>query len=378
MLAPLVAAIAALVVLLAPGRAVEVSEAVPPAPLVGELDVEVVAEFHTRLGVGDFAGAAAMVAPGATRLDLPGLPPGLLTGGDALAERLEDMFVAIHGEAGQCRSAPGRLTSGEVVCTVAPAGPWAEAVGLAGEAVNVTYRVADGQLADVVSRARPSLAGLCHWTELSIGAGVFDSDCRPLTGAGLAAAAESYVAAGLPAPSDRYLTARRGARGVRLLVRAHNRGRDTAGMRAPGVAATGFPGLLGEGDPPLLGDYLRWSQVVYRIRLGTCSVDGTRLDLGLRVACPDARWTGPLVEGLALDPVPQPVIFTTHGAVVLGAAGGTEAGLTHAFERFCTWVYERRPEVAPYLFTEGCHPIFSADAAGRLLMTLSDYTEGAR
>lgn len=373
-----VVAFAALAILLATGAdPVEVAEADPPVPSVGDLDVQVVAEFHARLAVGDTAGAAALV-PDAARVDLPGLPPGLLQGGEGLAAGLEGLGVATGGGPGDCHSAPGHLTSGEVTCTVTPEGPWAEAAGLSGAAVEVIYRVDGDRIADVTSRGRPALAGLCMWTEQNAGAGLFDSDCRPLAGTGLEVAVAGYVTAGRPAPTDRYLAARRGARGVRLLVRAHNRGLDTAGMRAPGAVAAGFPGLVGGGPAPLLGDYLRWSQVVYRIRLGTCSVDGTRLDAGLGVECPDARWAGPLVEGLALDPVPQSVRFTTHGAVLLSAEGATEPGLAAAFERFCAWVHDRRPEVAPYLFAEGCHPIFTPDAAGRLLMTLSDYTDGAR
>lgn len=371
--------VAVVAILFAPAAGdVEVAVVDPPAPIAGDADVDVVAEFHSRLAVGDASGAAELVAGDAARLDLAGLPPGLLRGGEGLAAGLEGFQAAIGGGPGDCRSTPGRLTSGEVTCTVTQAGPWAAAVGLAGTSVDVTYRVDDGMIAGAVARARPALAGLCMWAEQYAGAGVFDSDCRPLVGAPLAEVAAGYVAAGRPAPSDRYLAARRGARGVRLLVRAHNRGRDTAGMRAPGVAAGGFPGLVGEGPAPLLGDYMRWSQVVYRIRLGTCSVDGTRIDAGLQVDCPEARWTGPLVQGLALDPVRQPVTFTTHGAVLLSADGATEPGLAAAYERFCSWVHDRRPEVAPYLFVDGCRPIFTANAAGRLLMTLSDYTDGAR
>lgn len=163
-------------------------------------------------------------------------------------------------------------------------------------------------------------------------------------------------------------------RAAARLVDAHNHGWDMAALAEADASAADVPGLVGGGPAPRLGEFLAWSQVVYRIDPAGCSLLEPE-----RVACPDARWSGPLVEGLAMPPVPQPVSFVFAGGRVVAVDGGTAPGLAHAYDRYCRWVRDHRPEVVPFVFDgDGCRPIFTELGAGRLLLTLADYKADAR
>ncbi len=152
--------------------------------------------------------------------------------------------------------------------------------------------------------------------------------------------------------------------------------RGAGGLSYRATPASGAPGLVGGGPAPALGEFLDWSGIVYRIDRGACSVDEAGADL--RVVCPAARWSGPLLDGLTLAPVVQPTTFVVHGATVTAMEGGTAPALAASFQNFCDWVRRARPETAAVVFSDGCRPVFGEDAARALLVVLSGYADDPR
>lgn len=387
-----VVVLAAAALLAQAGRGtVRVSDADFPDPLTdaGGREVDLVYDFNGLVASGDHAAAAEVVADDWSLLALPAMPFRFLPDGadrEAVAAAL-----SFYGEVAAptvigCRATRSTPTATDVVCDHRLDSAWAEAVHVGGRTSRATYQVADGEILAILADhlGAPAVTDLCHYAEQRVHgsqAPLFDTECTPLATAPAAvhrSAAADFVAAGRPAAGPAYRAARSGATAVPAFVATHNRGGSAGTLVNGDASASGFPGLVSEGLPPRLADFVEWSKVAYRIDPGRCWVDGSRPDATLRLTCGEATWTGPLVEGLALDEVRQPVTFHISESMVQSVGGGTAPGLAHAFGRFCEWVHANRPEVVPSIFGWRCRPIFTADAAGRMLLILDDYDADAR
>ncbi len=370
---------------------VQVSEVDVPDPPAddGGADVRLVYEFNALLASGDHVAAAGLVAEDWTLLALPGLPFRFVPAGadqEALTAPLAFYGEVVDPTVAGCRVARADLTGTDVVCDHRLDSGWAQAVRIGGRTTSVTYQVADGEITAVLTDhlGSPAVTSFCHYAERQIHgsqAPLFDADCAPLATAPTAAhreAAAAFVAAGRPGAGVSYRVARSGVSAASVFVATHNRGGRARALAYGDASASGFPGLVSEGLPPRLADFVDWSQVAYRIDLGRCWVDGTEPDFGLRLTCDEASWTGPLIEGLSLGEVTQPVSFVISNATIQSVAGGSAPGLAHAYGRFCEWVYGNRPEVVPAIFAHRCRPIFTAEAAGRMLLVLDAYNDDAR
>ncbi len=369
---------------------VQVAEVEAPAPLTDTSSeaVAVVQDFLAALRRGDAALAAGMVGDDWELLALPAMPFRLLppgTTGEPLADALQWYTDVVGVGVAPCAVVQATFTATRVSCDLRMTSSFSGAARIGGRSVPVAFEVVDDRITSVLRDhlGSPALTGYCHWIERTVDqpTPLFDTGCLPVLSAASAALhpglAASFLADSRTGGDRRYRSSRSGVAAFEVMIDQHNRSGQPGALAWPGATATGFPGLVGGGPPPALADFLDWSKVMYRIAPGACSVDARDLAAGLRVECPDATWSGPLISGLALAEVRQPATFVVDRAAVRSVEGGTPPALDHAFTRFCEWVHANRAS-APLLFSRDCTPVFTAEAAGAMLMTLALYTDDAR
>ena len=354
-------------------------------------DVALVRALLADLAAGDVESAAAMVAPRPDPVVLPGLPFGFMPqrpSADEVAEGLGFFAAVMDVATTDCRL-DGRSLGSEaaVQCTVSVSSSFAGAGRVEGRAIPVVFSVRDDRVTGILSgyTGAPALERYCYWVEQNVrvvAVQLFDTDCVPVADAAAARhhrrLAAEFAASGRPRAGTPYLSSRSGVVVADILVAAHNRSGNSSALVFDEAVVAAMPGMMAAGRTAPLAEYLGWSEVVHRVDPGTCHVDGRDAPGVYRVVCPEATWSGPLVEGLGLDPLRQPLEIDVRGAAVSGMSGPTVPALLRAYEDFCAWVYAAKPYSVATLFSDGCRPIYTPQAARGLLVVLSGYTEGVR
>ena len=344
----------------------------------------IVGRFVDLLLEGDGVGAAAVMAPGWTTLELPGLPFRFLQGSSDLD--MVEATLSFYGglvdlDLATCRVDPPLAAQPHtrVVCIDASiSGAYAEATRSAGFATSLIFEVGPEGIAAVLRAAvtAPVMIDYCSWVEQTAGdvaASMFDTRCWPeVTGTSAvlrhARHAAAYVALGRPRAEEQHGGLRSSAGVVDRFRSLHNLGEEVPRFFAPGQIPA-LPGLVGDINVASVdqADILAWSATMYRIDLGDCSVSTIEDVATVDVMCPDATWAGPLVEASALPPVAHPVEFNVSSGSIAEVRGETHESLLAAFGELCAWIYDAHPIDALAVFGEGCTPEYSRTAATRML-----------
>jgi hypothetical protein len=368
--------------------AVQVGAADPPPELTGAVPrpVDLVYAFGAALRDGEPEIAASLVAAEWTQLELPGLPWRFLERpGDRadLATALGFYSDLVDVDVADCRVQSRTLSdaSAQVVCDTSVSSAFAEVGRVAGRVIPTTYWIEDDEISGILRShlGTPMIESYCHWAERQGGSPLFDADCSLTVGSRNGEAhlelAHRYLAAGRPGAGRAYRAGRSGISVVGVLVSQHNQEGAPEVLTDPDASGAAAPGVLG--GKPQLGAFLDWSKVVYRIELGSCIVDGSRSPIRFGIDCPEARWSGPLLSGLTLDPVMQAVSFRVESATVRSMSGSTDRALQMSWQRFCSWVTTARPEAAATVL-EDCVPVYTAKAGRALLTLVAEYAADPR
>ena len=236
----------------------------------------------------------------------------------------------------------------------------------------------------------PYVSDYCVWASgeyPELAETAFGATCQPVAQPAQAPAhnvmATGYVAAGVPEPSPDTRDSVTIARVLSGFERLHGEEAIDAPSEASALFANNgpivrFPGLLPllfeARDPfPSIPEFLDWSGRVYDVDLGICTIS-QRYEFGrIRVACPEAVWDGPLVTGLGLAPVPQPIEFIIQAGRITQTLGETNARLAEAADRFCRTAQKELPQFAAQAFRSDCTPNYTAAAADALMTLLEEY-----
>ncbi len=170
--------------LLVPAVGVQVGGAEPP--VVAALDLtgpdHVVYDFVDALDSSDVAAAANLIAEDAEDLALPGLPARFV-GGDAgrraLRAALGFYAAVIDVDVIHCGEEDPRTVKCEERVTSA----FAQAVGIAGRVVPVTYTIDEGRITSIRPDATgsPALDAYCDWVgQTAPGLHLFGDGCVPV------------------------------------------------------------------------------------------------------------------------------------------------------------------------------------------------------
>ncbi len=362
-----------------------------PAPDLTERvarPIDVVQAFGAALADGQGAAAASLIADEWDQLELPGLPFRSLDGitdRAELANALDFYSELVDLETVRCRVESQTLSaaSAQVVCDSSVDSIFAEVGDVAGRAIPTKYWIEDDQISGILRNhlGTPRLEPYCHWVESDGGGStLFDAGCSLVlsqqSSQRYQEQAAAYLAAGRPSVGRAYRVARGGITVVDILVRQLNRSGQPEVLVDRAAAGSAAPGVLG--GSPSLEEFLEWSKIVYRIETGPCFVDGSAAPRQFGLSCPEARWSGPLIAGLTLDAVNQPVEFTVERVAVRAIAGETNPALLASWDRFCEWVTAARPVAAAAALADGCDPIYGETAARNLLTLVAEYAADPR
>ena len=249
----------------------------------------------------------------------------------------------------------------------------------AGEVVSLFH---DGQT--------PYASDYCVWASgeyPELAETAFGATCQPVAQPAQAAAhnvmATGYVAAGVPEPSPDTRDSVTIARVLSGFERLHGEEAIDPPSEASALFANNgpivrFPGLLPRlfeaRDPfPSIPEFLDWSGRVYDVDLGICAISQRHESGRIRVECPEAVWAGPLVTGLGLAPVSQPIEFIIQAGRITQALGDTNPTLAEAADRFCRITQQELPQSAAQAFRSDCTPNYTAAAADVLMTLLDEY-----
>lgn len=226
----------------------------------------------------------------------------------------------------------------------------------------------------------------CLWTESTRprpDQSMFDLSCYPVTtaatGPAHAEAAAAFLAAGAPLPSQEAVEARYVASYVGRFVENFNVGDPLAGIRwlSSGLTPAGLPGFAGAVEEPAVSDFLAWGSRLMSIDTGPCDVQfGAGPTI---VTCPDMTLGGLLFE----EPQPEPMRFTLVDSVTRESGDGFErivraerlSGEPVGLGEVCRRVQRLRPTVAAVVFTDDCHPVYTAETAGVLATVLQQWRD---
>jgi hypothetical protein len=342
-----------------------------------------VGRFVEALDAGDGVGAVEVLDEDWSRLDLPGLPFGMLLPGAAPTRVVEvlDFYGEVFDlEPGTCRVDPPRRSNPRprVICLQTLLdGLYAQAVRAAGLETTVVFTIEGDRIRSIVRAATeaPDVVSFCAWVEETAGyaaIGLFDTQCWPVVSAPDAARrhlahAGAYVGAGLPAGDPEYLALRAGAGVVDQFVFLHNLGVKAPRFFAPGEVAA-LPGFVGEVDGSIdQRDLLGWSATMYRIDLGDCVLGALPSGTAIEVVCPQATWSGPLLAELGVPPLAHPIVFHVAGGSIVRVDAGTSAVLATALLELCRDLGRSHPVAAAELFEPDCTPVYARSSAERLL-----------
>ena len=389
----LVGLVAVLVVAGGEGTVGDPTTVTIPEGLADDLDpgateaLRLVRSFEEAFAAGDPDRAAGLVADAWYYLEVPGTARALRsfrpTGTPDAA--IDFAVASAELDLGPCLGAPastGRRAEYTVVCPEAiVGGRYPSALGRAGDGQRVVFGVAADRIVSIFWSAYADrgnrVDAYCGFAlEDTAAAAAFDRQCLPVEDAGSVAIhrdlAGRYLRAGRPLPDDAAFAESLAFETVAGFFAAHDSGEGALRYLDGDFVVVRFPGLVVDvaAPPfPLMSEFLEWSEVVYRIDPGPCRRDSSDGGAFIRVDCPEATWSGPLVAALGLDPVVQPIGLLVDGAEITGIYGDTHPGLRAAILELCRRL-GGRGEAAP-LFDPGCRPVYAAAAARALLAAAS-------
>lgn len=343
---------------------------------------------------GDTKGVEDALAPEWVGIQLPGTTQDFL--GPTDDPRLVDDAVEFSGAAtdlalGDCGAESGTGPTDYLVrCAVEVTGALPTALGYP-QFVEVRAGTAAGEVLSLFHDGQiPNAFDYCVWATgeyPELAATAFGASCQtvahPAHATAHIAMATGYLSAGEPEPSQDTRDSVAVARVLAGFERLHDseaadEPRAVATLFADSGPLVRFPGLLPlpmeARDPyPSIPEFLLWSGRSYDVDLGRCTIE-QRYELGgVRAACPDAVWDGPLVSGLGLSPVTQPIEFIVEGGRITGTLGETDAELAAAADRFCRRAQEKLPRFADLAFRSDCTPRYTIEGADAFITMLNEY-----
>jgi hypothetical protein len=369
----------------------------PDPPIVVQPEttaIRAVERLVAAIDTGDVAGVEGTLAVGWVGIQLPGTTSDFLeptTDPDVFLNAIAFNGAAVDLVPAGCEAERQTGPVDHLVrCVVEVTGPLPAALGhpqfieiragtLAGDVLSLYH---DG--------LTPQAVDYCVWASgeyPEMAATAFGPRCHPVASPEVATVhgqmATEYLAAGVPSQSADTREAVTIPRVLAGFERLYNE--DALGgsgeefsLFANTGPVTQFPGLLP--DPlemrspfPTMPEFLIWSARSYDVALGACTI-GQRYDFGgVEVSCPDAIWDGPLVSGLGLLPVGQPIEFVITDGKITHTFGETDAGLAEAADHFCTRTREDRNPFAALAFRSDCTPRYTVEAADAFIGMLDDY-----
>ena len=369
-----------------------------PSPVVDPETVAIraVEDLVSAIDTGEADDVARALAPDWVGLQLPGVTTDFLlptTDAEVFADTIEFNGAAADLVPAGCdaerRTGP---VDHLVRCVVEVGGPLPEALGhpqfieiragtLAGDVLSLYH---DG--------STPQAIDYCVWASgehPELAEDAFDSGCLPEVVPAIVRSHEElaadYLAAGVPtqsAAATEAVTIPRVLAGFERLYNEDARGGSGAefALFAHTGPVTQFPGLLPDflnlrSPFPMMPEFLVWSARSYDVDLGVCSIE-QRYDFGgVGVTCPDAVWNGPLVSGLGLLPVRQPIDFIITDGKITHWFGETDRRLVDAAARFCSRVHDESEPFVSVAFRTDCTPNYTVQAADAFIALLDDYGE---
>lgn len=356
--------------------------------------IQTVERVIGAIDTGDAAAVGDALAAEWAGIQLPGITRDFLVPSDTALHidgAIEFTGAVVDLALGDCVAESGTESIDYLVrCPVEVSGALPSALGhpldmeiragtIAGEVVSLFH---DGQI--------PYASDYCVWASgkyPELAETAFGATCQPVAQPAQAAAhnvmATGYVAAGVPQPSPDTRDSVTIARVLSGFERLHGEQSIDAPTEASALFANNgpivrFPGLLPRlfeaRDPfPSIPQFLDWSGRVYDVDLGICTISQRHESGRIRVECPEAVWDGPLVAGLGLAPVSQPIEFIVQAGRITQALGDTNAALAEAAERFCRITQRELPQSAAQAFRGDCTPNYTAAAADALMILLEEY-----
>ena len=373
------------------------SEAPDPEPVDNAQETRAIRAVQELIGAIDRGDAAAVenaLASEWVGIQLPGTGVEFLVPSDT-SNRIEGAIefnsASVDLALGGCEAERGTAPTDYLVrCYVEVKGPLPSALGHPQD-VEVRAGTAAGEVLSLFHDGQtPNAFDYCVWASNrypALAATAFGASCRLVTQPAEARAhstmATGYVSADLPEPSQDTRDAVTVSRALSGFERLHAEEAIDAPSEASALFTfdgpiVRFPGLLPlpieARDPfPSIPAFLDWSGRAYDVDLGACAIERRYESGGVRVACPEAVWDGPLVAGLDLAPVTQPIEFIIEGGRITQTLGETNARLAEAADRFCRSAQKELPQFAAQAFRSDCTPNYTSAAADALVTLLEEY-----
>jgi len=368
-----VAALAALLLL------VSFNGTSPSNERLSDQALDAVSDLEKALDEDDVAGVIDLLAPEWAVLDLPGSVRQVLPTSDP-PKALELYAETVELDFAGCDAEPAADPLTHLVqCDARVSGDLPLAFGY-DDATEVLVGVSDDAILSVFQAPVPEGAGsdYCIWAKLKhtdVAADAFDISCYPIGDPAVhTQLAALFVEEGRP---ELPVIEADSASIVEFVETFQHDPQSLTSIFAEDWPLVRYPGLLPiQPRPPFpkVSEYLAWSDVAYEVELGPCEVTARLQNGGLRVECPEAGWSGPLVANLGLEPVAQPIGFFIEDGSITGVVGTTSPVLDDAVIGLCTWANSNRIDRAAIAFRADCTPHYSPEGAAEIVALAEDST----